>query len=213
MGKFTVIGGSLVILAGIIFTAFSLSLSILIAGQYLILSVILLSIGGFIVSRGTKDPKFKLNKSIMKGIAIGVGGVIVYVAIMYGVISTNSLYVMSNDGMAPAIKLSDVMFVEKTPFTTIQKGDVIVFHDPDDKNIVSRVQKITSENPRILQTEGDAKPSTTRLVSEDKYIGKVYYVISELGKYIIPAQIAIMITIFMVPVVVMKLRTKNPAPT
>ena len=145
----------------------------------------------------------------MKGVAIGIGGVIVYVAVMYGVLSTISSFVMSNDGMEPAIKLSDLMLVEKTPFITIQKGDVIVFHDLDGKNIVSRVQKITSENPRILQTEGDAKPSTTRLVSEYFYIGKVYDVIPQFGNYFIPTQIAIMITIFVIPVAVMKLRTKN----
>ena len=141
MGKFTVIGGCLVILAGIISTAFSLSLPIFIAGQYLILSVILLSIGGFIVSRGAKDPKFRLNKSIMKGVAIGIGGVIVYVAVMYVVLTTNNLFVMTNDGMAPAIKLSDVMFVGKTPFITIQKGDVIVFHDPSDKTLLAGYKK------------------------------------------------------------------------
>ena len=209
MGIFTIVSGSLVVLVGIVFTAFSLSLPTLFAGQYLILSVILLSIGGFIISRGAKDQKFRVNKNVVKGIIIGIVAVSVYIVFMYSFTSSNSTYVMSNEGMAPVIREKDVILVDKTPFGALGIGDIAVFYDQDNKVIMSRVQKIMSEEPRVLETEGDAKPSTTRQISEDEYIGKVYTVIPQLGNYMVPLQIAIMIGLFVTPVVLMKWKTKD----
>ena len=206
---FAIIGGFLVVIAGIVSTAFSLSLPILVAGQYLILSVILLAIGGFMISRGMKHPISQRNKNIVIGAAIGIGAVVVYLAFMSTLYYSNSIFEMSNQGMAPAIRERDIALVDKTPIGELRNGDIVVFYDQDKRVIVSRVQAIVSDDPRVLQTEGDAKPSPTRRVSEGEYIGKVYHVIPQLGNYIFPLHIAVMIGIFLLPVAVMTFGTRE----
>jgi len=62
-----------------------------------------------------------------------------------------------------------------------------VFDRPSDHNrvIVHRVQTILDENPKTIRTQGDANPTWIRgtdyPITEEEYIGKVAYVIPQVG--------------------------------
>ncbi|HET9357827.1 MAG TPA: S26 family signal peptidase, partial [Nitrososphaeraceae archaeon] len=72
-------------------------------------------------------------------------------------------------------------------------GDIIVFRKPagEDRIIVHRITEITSENGRrVIITKGDASqvsiPGVDFPVNSHNFIGKVKFVIPEIGVLLIP---------------------------
>ena len=101
-------------------------------------------------------------------------------------------YVVSSGSMIPALQVYDVIVVEgNTPFQDIEKGDIIVFYAPakyekgEERVIVHRTHLVMSENPKTVQTKGDANVGslggTDYPITEKIYLGKVEYVIPQVG--------------------------------
>lgn len=130
-----------------------------------------------------------MTKGIAKDIIIVVIGVLIIwlgLRIVFG--TENPFYVVSSGSMVPVLQVFDVIIVQgNEPFEDIQKGDIIVFNRPDghDRVIVHRVAEIINDNPKTIRTKGDANPSsipgTDFPITKDEYIGKVAYVVPQVG--------------------------------
>ena len=133
--------------------------------------------------------KSKLPKGIVKDIIIVVIGVLIIwmgLRVVFG--TENPFYVVSSGSMIPELQVFDVLVVQgNDPFESVQIGDVIVFDRPQgqDRVIVHRVVAIVEEDPLTIRTKGDANPTsipgTDFPITEEEYIGKVAYVIPQVG--------------------------------
>jgi signal peptidase len=133
--------------------------------------------------------KSMLPKGILKDIIIVVIGVLIIwmgLRVVFG--TENPFYVVSSGSMVPELQVFDVLVVQgNDPFESVQIGDVIVFDRPSgqDRVIVHRVIAIVDEDPRTIRTKGDANPTsipgTDFPITEEEYIGKVAYVIPQVG--------------------------------
>src|SRR3989338_1144096 len=136
----------------------------------------------------------KLNKKIMsKGILkdimiVAIGVVVIWVGLQVAFGTQNPFYVVSSGSMIPVLEVYDVLVVQgHVPLADIQVGDIIVFNRPNghDRVIVHRVADILDDNPKTIRTKGDANPSsipgTDYPLTEEEYIGKVVYVVPQLG--------------------------------
>ena len=141
------------------------------------------------------------SKGIIKDIAIvSVAVVIMWIGIQV-VFGTEMLtlegnqikvggpfYVVVSGSMIPVLQVYDIIVIQgHDPFEEVEIGDIIVFDRPSDHNrvIVHRVVSITNEDPRTIRTQGDANPGsipgTDFPITEEEYIGKVAYIIPQLG--------------------------------
>ena len=140
-----------------------------------------------------------------KGIIKDIGIVVVAVVIMWigiqVVFGTEMLtlegnqikvggpfYVVVSGSMIPVLQVYDIIVIQgHDPFEEVEIGDIIVFDRPSDHNrvIVHRVVSITNEDPKTIRTQGDANPGsipgTDFPITEEEYIGKVAYIIPQLG--------------------------------
>ncbi len=133
--------------------------------------------------------KSKLPKGIVKDIIIVVIGVLIIwmgLRVVFG--TENPFYVVSSGSMVPELQVFDVLVVQgNDPFESVKVGDVIVFDRPSgqDRVIVHRVAAIVEEDPLTIRTKGDANPTsipgTDFPITEEEYIGKVAYVIPQVG--------------------------------
>jgi len=133
--------------------------------------------------------KIKLPKGILKDIIIVVIGVLIIwmgLRVVFG--TENPFYVVSSGSMVPELMVFDVLVVQgNDPFESVKIGDIIVFNRPSgqDRVIVHRVASITDDDPFTIRTKGDANPTsipgTDFPITEDEYIGKVAYVIPQVG--------------------------------
>jgi signal peptidase I len=133
--------------------------------------------------------KSMIPKGIVKDIIIVVVGVLIIwmgLRVVFG--TENPFYVVSSGSMIPELQVFDVLVVQgNDPFDTVQVGDVIVFDRPvdHDRVIVHRVAAIISEDPFTIRTKGDANPAsipgTDFPITEEEFIGKVAYVIPQVG--------------------------------
>ncbi len=133
--------------------------------------------------------KSMLPKGILKDIIIVVIGVLIIwmgLRVVFG--TENPFYVVSSGSMIPELQVFDVLVVQgNDPFESVKIGDVIVFNRPSgqDRVIVHRVFSIVEENPLTIRTKGDANPTsipgTDFPITEEEYIGKVAYVIPQVG--------------------------------
>ncbi|GBF24727.1 hypothetical protein MnTg01_01068 [archaeon MnTg01] len=146
--------------------------------------------------------KIKLPKGILKDVIIVVIGVLIIwmgLRVVFG--TENPFYVVSSGSMVPELQIFDVLVVqgtdpmfcslfdscEGTEFKNVQVGDIIVFNRPSgqDRVIVHRVASITDDDPFTLRTKGDANPTsipgTDFPITEEEFIGKVAYVIPQVG--------------------------------
>lgn len=119
-------------------------------------------------------------------VAIGVAVIWIGLRVAFG--TDNPFYVVSSGSMVPNLNVFDVLVVQgNEPFDNIKKDDIIVFDRPSghDRVIVHRVNEILNDEPRILRTKGDANPSsipgTDFPITEQEYIGKVVYVVPQIG--------------------------------
>ena len=133
------------------------------------------------------------SKTITKGVArdiiiVVIGVLIIWVGLRVVFGTENPFYVVSSGSMVPELQVFDVLVVQgNEPFENVQNGDIIVFHRPagHDRVIVHRVTEIIGDDPKTIRTKGDANPSsipgTDFPITEDEYIGKVAYVIPQIG--------------------------------
>ncbi len=100
----------------------------------------------------------------------------------------NPFYVVSGGNMVPELQVYDVIIIQgNIPFEEIKIGDIIVFDRPSghDRVIVNRVAAIIDDEPFTIRAKGDANPAsipgTDYPITEDEYIGKVVYVLPQVG--------------------------------
>lgn len=133
------------------------------------------------------------GRSIPKGIVrdliiivVGIALVWIGLQIVFGV--PNPFYVVASGSMIPVLEIYDILVVQgNIDFEDIQVGDIIVFNRPSDHErvIVHRVASIIDDDPRTIRTKGDANiasiPGTDFPITEKDYIGKVEFVIPQVG--------------------------------
>jgi signal peptidase len=137
----------------------------------------------------TKTMTKTTTKSIVKDIiivAVGVAAIWIGLQVVFG--TQNPFYVVSSGSMVPVLEVYDVLVVDgKVPFQDIKIGDIIVFNRPNghDRVIVHRVAELLDDNPKTIRTKGDANPisipGTDYPITKSEYIGKVAYVIPQIG--------------------------------
>jgi len=133
------------------------------------------------------------SKSVIKDIIIIVVAIAIIWLGLQAVFGTaNPFYVVSSGSMIPVLQIYDVIVVEgNTPFDDVKKGDIIVFYSPKlyeqgkERVIVHRVSLEMGEDPKIVRTKGDANPSsiagTDYPITQKEYLGKVEYVVPQVG--------------------------------
>jgi len=156
-------------------------------------------------------PKRDFKKSpTLKGIIIGI----IAVSIIYGSIwgISYQAFVMTSDGMAPTINKYDLVRYDKTPFHEIQVNDIIFYSDNDKVRTNKVIHVDSSKIPRTLIAKNEVS-DTPNYVTESQYIGKLTSVTEGAGAItqilIFPINIIIMITAFVIPIVIMKIRERK----
>lgn len=132
--------------------------------------------------------KLSLKSGIVKDIIIvAIGIAIIWIGLRVAFGTENPFYVVSSGSMIPNLQIFDVIVVQgHVAFDQLKLGDIIVFHAPsEDKVIVHRVAEVLNQNPLIIRTKGDANPGSIPGVdfpiTKENYIGKVVYVIPQIG--------------------------------
>ena len=134
------------------------------------------------------------SKNLIKDIIIIVVAIaIIWLGLQAVFGTSNPFYVVSSGSMIPALEIYDVIVVEgNTPFEDVKKGDIIVFYSPKlyeqgkERVIVHRVSlDMSTDAQKIVRTKGDANPSsiagTDYPITEKEYLGKVEYVVPQVG--------------------------------
>ena len=129
------------------------------------------------------------TKAIVKDIVIvAIGIAIIWIGLRITFGTENPFYVVSSGSMIPNLNVFDVIVVQgNVPFDHIKVGDIIVFNRPSghDRVIVHRVAEILQKDPLVIRTKGDANPGsipgTDFPITKQDYIGKVEYVIPQIG--------------------------------
>ncbi len=130
-----------------------------------------------------------MSKGIIKDILIvAIGVLAIWIGLQVAFGTQNPFYVVASGSMIPVLQVYDVLIVQgHEPFEDIKVGDVIVFNRPSghDRVIVHRVASIINDDPKIIRTQGDANPAsipgTDFPITKEEYIGKVAYVIPQIG--------------------------------
>lgn len=133
--------------------------------------------------------KLSLKSGIVKDIVIVVIGIaIIWIGLRVAFGTENPFYVVSSGSMIPNLNIFDVIIVQgHVSFDQLKVGDIIVFNRPNghDKVIVHRVAEILNKDPLVIRTQGDANPGsipgTDFPITKGDYIGKVIYVIPQIG--------------------------------
>ena len=123
-------------------------------------------------------------------IVVAIAVIWIGLQVVFG--TANPFYVVSSGSMIPTLEVYDVIVVEgNTSFEDVKKSDIIVFFSPakyelgEERVIVHRVDSILSEDPRIIQTKGDNNPRSMKNIdypiTEKIYLGKVEYIIPQVG--------------------------------
>ena len=133
--------------------------------------------------------RISLKSGIVKDIMIVVIGIaIIWIGLRVTFGTENPFYVVSSGSMIPNLNIFDVIVVQgNVVFDHVKVGDIIVFNRPNghDKVIVHRVAEILNKDPLVIRTKGDANPGsipgTDFPITKEDYIGKVVYVIPQIG--------------------------------
>jgi len=133
--------------------------------------------------------KKSMSKGILKDIIIvAIGVIVIWVGLQVAFGTQNPFYVVASGSMIPVLQVYDVLIVQgHEPFEDIKIGDIIVFNRPSghDRVIVHRVASIIEDEPKTIRTKGDANPAsipgTDFPITKEEYIGKVAYVIPQVG--------------------------------
>ena len=143
------------------------------------------------------DEKSRLP-TVIKNIIVFVLGVLIIVS-LYHYLETEfenplPFFVIYSDTMTPALNINDLIIVgDGNKFNNTNVGDIIIFKKPagEDRIIVHRITEITSENgKRVIITKGDASPVSIPgvdfPVNSQNFIGRVKFVIPQIGFVFIP---------------------------
>lgn len=130
-----------------------------------------------------------ISKNVIKDlIIVAMGVVIIWIGLQVVFGTENPFYVVASGSMIPELQVYDVLIVQgHVQFEDVQIGDIIVFDRPSghDRVIVHRVVSITDDDPKTLRTKGDNNvasiPGTDFPITEKEYIGKVEYVVPQIG--------------------------------
>ena len=133
--------------------------------------------------------KRSIPKGVVKDIIIvAVGVLVIWIGLQVAFGTQNPFYVVASGSMIPVLEVYDVLVVSgHEPFEEIEIGDIIVFNRPSDHNrvIVHRVASIMEDDPKTIQTKGDANPAsipgTDFPITNEEYIGKVAYTLPQIG--------------------------------
>ena len=160
-----------------------------------------------------------IPKGVVKDIVIvAVGVLVVWLSLVVIFGTQNPFYVVSSGSMIPELEVYDVLVVQgNEPFEDIDVGDIIVFNRPSghDRVIVHRVVSIIEDDPKTIRTKGDANPSsisgTDYPITEEEYIGKVAYVVPQIGfitRILMPPVNYVIIAVI-IGIMIFKQYTKN----
>jgi signal peptidase len=133
--------------------------------------------------------KRSISKGVIKDIVIvAIAVLVIWIGLQAAFGTQNPFYVVASGSMIPVLQVYDIIVIQgHEPFEEVQVGDIIVFDRPSDHNrvIVHRVESILNEDPKTVRTQGDANPSFIRgtdyPITEEEYIGKVAYIIPQVG--------------------------------
>ena len=133
--------------------------------------------------------KKAISKGVIKDILIvAVGVLVIWIGLQVAFGTQNPFYVVASGSMIPVLEVYDVLVVQgHEPFEEIEIGDIIVFNRPSDHNrvIVHRVVSIIDDDPKTIWTQRDANPAsipgTDFPITEEEYIGKVEYILPQVG--------------------------------
>lgn len=133
------------------------------------------------------DPK-KARNCLLLSIILLVIPLVIFLSFQISLGTENPFYVVASGSMIPELEVYDVTVIQgHSAIEDVQIGDIIVFNRPsgNDRIILHRVVSITDDDPVTLRTKGDNNvasiPGTDYPITEKEYIGKVEYVIPQLG--------------------------------
>lgn len=153
------------------------------------LTIFVWPIGGLITffALRTKDPT-KARKCLIITLIFLAVLVAIYGSFLISFGTVNPLYIVSTGSMIPSLNIFDVIVVqEHVSFDQLQIGDIIAYYRPDghDKLIVHRVAEILNKDPLVIRAKGDANPGsipgTDFPITHGDYVGKITYVIPQIG--------------------------------
>ena len=168
-----------------------------------------------------------IRKEIKYLIIIVAGIAVIFLGVRFAFGEPNPFYVVASGSMIPNLNINDFVIVSHNiQFDNLKVGDIIVFRtyypNPDtgqQEIIVHRVAQIVTDpdnSQRIIRTKGDANPGSIPQLDypifQQNYIGKVVYVIPQLGVItdaLRPPTNYILIGLILV-VLIYYLRKKNP---
>ena len=128
-------------------------------------------------------------KGIIKDIIIVVACVaVIWIGLTAYFGAQNPFYVVSSGSMYPELAMYDIIVISgHILFDDVKIGDIIVFDRPKDHDrvIVHRVVAVVDDDPRTLRTKGDNNQNsivgTDYPITSEEYIGKVVYVVPQVG--------------------------------
>lgn len=133
-------------------------------------------------------PSKKVSRAIKDVSIVVIGVIVIWMGLRVAFATDNPFFVVSSGSMVPELNIHDVLIVrDGSTFDEVIVGDIIVFNRPSDHDrvIVHRVVKINESSERTLTTKGDANPAsipgTDYPITKEDYIGKVIYVIPQIG--------------------------------
>lgn len=163
--------------------------------------------------------KKSMSKGILKDIIIvAIGVIVIWVGLQVAFGTQNPFYVVASGSMIPVLQVYDVLIVQgHEPFEDIKVGDIIVFNRPTghDRVIVHRVASIINDEPKTIRTKGDANPAsipgTDFPITKEEYIGKVAYVIPQVGyvTQLLKPPINYIIIVFVIGIMIVKQMSKK----
>lgn len=135
-----------------------------------------------------------IRREIKYVIIIAIGIAIIFLGIRLALGVANPFYVVASGSMIPNLNIGDFVIISHNiPFDSLKIGDIIVFRtagttdEGQHEIIVHRVAQIVNDNHglRVIRTKGDANsesiPFLDYPIRDQNYIGKVIYVIPQLG--------------------------------
>ena len=128
-------------------------------------------------------------KGIIKDIVIVAACVaVIWIGLTAYFGAQNPFYVVSSGSMYPELAMYDIIVISgHVSFDDVKIGDIIVFDRPKDhsKVIVHRVVAVVDDDPLTLRTKGDNNQNsivgTDYPITSEEYIGKVVYVVPQVG--------------------------------
>jgi len=160
------------------------------------------------------QPERNLKKSpILKGVIIGIILIVIFWGI-FGLFTSQTFY-MINDALSPDVMKGDFMHYQRIPFNEIKVGDIIAFIPSDKDEFETKKVGIVRiiGTGSYVQTSNNANPNTLSSVFEKDYVGKITSVTSSQGwistVYSFPYYLVITAVLFVIPIVIMKIREKN----